>query len=289
MTDHQTSPVGEEAERALDYLLAAAQSVVNDALDVAEEGIHPCDINNEGRKADRMPMAMQSLRYAVRIARRAVDEQAARRAAPALDASGLPPLPDPHYTMPRIIPCAPVRHYYTAEQVRQAQREALYQGRVYQHKVGQKIIGRLRETITDLRAQLARHGLSSNPVDAQKGAYVAIKTGAAPTQPKAQVGSIEDYAQFHHLLDSWMGLSGEHQNDAAPQVAEAWRKFLDYIDAWAGSRAGDAVRLLREARAVLETWKDVVPAVSLCADIDKVLVAAPAPGKQAGDDQEGGA
>lgn len=32
-----------------------------------------------------------------------------------------------------------------------------------------------------------------------------------------------------------------------------------------------ALQLLREARAVLETWKDVAPAVSLCADIDKVL------------------
>ena len=32
-----------------------------------------------------------------------------------------------------------------------------------------------------------------------------------------------------------------------------------------------ALQLLHEARAVLETWKDVAPAVSLCADIDRVL------------------
>jgi hypothetical protein len=33
--------------------------------------------------------------------------------------------------------------------------------------------------------------------------------------------------------------------------------------------------LLREARATFEMWKDIAPAVSLCADIDKALLAAP--------------
>ena len=44
-------------------------------------------------------------------------------------------------------------------------------------------------------------------------------------------------------------------------------------DAVAADRAkvSRAMGLLREARAALETWKDVAPAVSLCADIDKVL------------------
>lgn len=37
--------------------------------------------------------------------------------------------------------------------------------------------------------------------------------------------------------------------------------------------AAKILGLLREARATLETWKDVVPAVSLCSDIDKVLAA----------------
>jgi len=32
-----------------------------------------------------------------------------------------------------------------------------------------------------------------------------------------------------------------------------------------------ALGLLKEARLALEMWKDVAPAVSLCADIDKVL------------------
>lgn len=35
------------------------------------------------------------------------------------------------------------------------------------------------------------------------------------------------------------------------------------------------VALLREARATLEMWKDVAPAFSLCADIDRALAGVP--------------
>ena len=74
------------------------------------------------------------------------------------------------------------------------------------------------------------------------------------------------------------------------QAAIVWRgdlmRLIDELqhkrsvfDDWKKLRAAlasrpsevDAVRLLREARAALETWKDVAPAVSLCADIDRVL------------------
>ncbi|TQK10192.1 Lar family restriction alleviation protein [Herbaspirillum sp. SJZ107] len=107
---------------------------------------------------------------------------------------------------------------------------------------------------------------------------------AAPTQPKAQVGSI-DTPEFSGLLadfgHNWTN------GDEAQKASRA--AIIAHIDALAGSRAGDAVRLLRESRAVLETWKDIVPAVSLCADIDKVLVAAPDPGKQAENDQDASA
>jgi hypothetical protein len=41
----------------------------------------------------------------------------------------------------------------------------------------------------------------------------------------------------------------------------------------AANAGSQVIRLLREARATLETWKDIVPAVSLCADIDKALSA----------------
>ena len=38
--------------------------------------------------------------------------------------------------------------------------------------------------------------------------------------------------------------------------------------------APDLLRLLREARRTLEMWKDVAPAVSLCADIDAAIARA---------------
>ena len=38
--------------------------------------------------------------------------------------------------------------------------------------------------------------------------------------------------------------------------------------------APDLLRYLKEARRTLEMWKDVVPAVSLCADIDAAIAKA---------------
>ena len=38
--------------------------------------------------------------------------------------------------------------------------------------------------------------------------------------------------------------------------------------------APDLLRLLKEARRTLEMWKDVAPAVSLCADIDAAIARA---------------
>ena len=38
--------------------------------------------------------------------------------------------------------------------------------------------------------------------------------------------------------------------------------------------APDLLRLLKEARLTLEMWKDVAPAVSLCADIDAAIAKA---------------
>lgn len=51
--------------------------------------------------------------------------------------------------------------------------------------------------------------------------------------------------------------------------------FSDYSQLEANARliaqAPRMLDLLKEARRTLEMWKDVAPAVSLCADIDKVL------------------
>lgn len=54
-------------------------------------------------------------------------------------------------------------------------------------------------------------------------------------------------------------------------TAEQYRQGQRDAVAADRARVGRAIGLLREARAALETWKDVAPAVSLCADIDKVL------------------
>ena len=53
----------------------------------------------------------------------------------------------------------------------------------------------------------------------------------------------------------------------------------DGIDCWdANARliaaAPDLLRYLKEARRTLEMWKDVAPAVSLCADIDAAIARA---------------
>jgi len=111
---------------------------------------------------------------------------------------------------------------------------------------------------------------------------------AAPTQPKAQVGTIEDYAQFHVLHSAWMSARDYWQDDAAEQVAEAWRKFIDYIDAWAGSRAGDAVRLFLGAAYPVSKEIDSRGYCWSEAYLDQareLALTAPAPGKQAGNDQ----
>jgi hypothetical protein len=60
---------------------------------------------------------------------------------------------------------------------------------------------------------------------------------------------------LHHCRDAITGLG---YYGAAPPLSSE-------------QPADRVISLLREARATLEMWKDVAPAVSLCADIDKVL------------------
>lgn len=75
--------------------------------------------------------------------------------------------------------------------------------------------------------------------------------------------------------------------DPSQSMEERVREMQSYIDggAWYELRplythpeasAPGLINLLREARATLEMWKDVAPAVSLCADIDKALTRASA-------------
>ena len=50
-------------------------------------------------------------------------------------------------------------------------------------------------------------------------------------------------------------------------------ELLDRLEA-AEKERGDLLSLLKEARSTLEMWKDVAPAVSLCADIDAAIAKA---------------
>jgi hypothetical protein len=60
----------------LDLLLAAAEAVVKEGLDVAEERAHPCDVNNDEVKAQLMPLPLQALFHAVRGAKAAIPAHA---------------------------------------------------------------------------------------------------------------------------------------------------------------------------------------------------------------------
>jgi hypothetical protein len=148
---------------------------------------------------------------------------------------------------------------YTAEQVRQAQHDA---------------VANRDAEIAALRAQLACN-----------------LSGAAPTQPKAQ-GSI-DTPEFRALLadfgHNWTN------GDEAQKASRA--ALIDHIDAWAGSRAGDAApdgwRLTPEQPTNKMTaigqdlrYKSVN---SIGAIYRAMLAAAPAPGKPAGNDQDNSA
>lgn len=72
-----------------------------------------------------------------------------------------------------------------------------------------------------------------------------------------------------HLLES------DRPNRITIVIADIFgRPFdADKTEALVGA-APELFGLLTEARATLEMWKDVAPAIGLCADIDKVLAKA---------------
>lgn len=70
----------------------------------------------------------------------------------------------------------------------------------------------------------------------------------------------------------------DQPNRVAGYFAEVRRFTSDNEQVEANARliaaAPDLLYLLKEARSTLEMWKDVAPAVSLCADIDKAIAKA---------------
>jgi hypothetical protein len=161
MPDHQTSPVGEDA----DFEIACSS----------------CGLTMEESR-----------------------HLAGRRAAPALDASGLPRVKT-------------WQERYRNDEGQPDQRTCM-----------------LAE-IADLRAQQA--------ATTAKNAAVGFD-GAAPTQPKAQAGASIDTPEFRMLEADFVKESVElstkdHHADNTGLYA-ARTALIAHIDAWAGSRAGDA-------------------------------------------------
>jgi hypothetical protein len=87
--------------------------------------------------------------------------------------------------------------------------------------------------------------------------------------------SIADDAEFQELAGELWSAGSYNESMEKPLNA-----LIAYLDDSAARSTNKAASLLKEARAALETWKDVAPAVSLCADIDRFF-AAPAPGNTA--------
>lgn len=66
-------------------------------------------------------------------------------------------------------------------------------------------------------------------------------------------------------LESWLCMSRPIRKSLEELKAEADRE---------AKQCDDLLRYLKEARRTLEMWKDVAPAVSLCADIDAAIARA---------------
>ena len=69
---------------------------------------------------------------------------------------------------------------------------------------------------------------------------------------------------FEEALNCWNFKASEQEEYAAINHRAV-------ADAYLRAAAPDLLRLLKEARRTLEMWKDVAPAVSLCADIDAAI------------------
>ena len=86
--------------------------------------------------------------------------------------------------------------------------------------------------------------------------------------------------------DEWRNSTKENCDKALSNPQGLFEVRALYTAPPAESAGAKIVALLREARATLEMWKDVAPAVSLCADIDKALSRTRAADGEAGESKE---
>jgi hypothetical protein len=145
-----------------------------------------------------------------------------RRAPPALDADGLPPLPEPKATYADLDDFGNVvirkTIHYTAEQVRQAQRDAVAADRRARRPDG------MSTALAEVTDRLAREAAENLSLKMELRALEA-KLARQDQQP-AQRASI-DTAEFRKLLADAQGwLDGE------PVMDEFAHALIAHIDAW---------------------------------------------------------
>ena len=95
---------------------------------------------------------------------------------------------------------------------------------------------------------------------------ISNESGAVVYRERLPCNSSKD-KNFEEALNCWNFKASEQEEYAAINhraVADAYLK----------AAAPDLLRYLKEARRTLEMWKDVAPAVSLCADIDAAIARA---------------
>lgn len=219
-----------------------------------------------------------------------------------IDASGLPPLPAPTQFVVRGL----TRYVYTAEQVRQGQRDAVAADR----SKFPRHMRRCFDEIADLRAQLAtlpQGGAELVPKSSETrmdtGFHPGAESAAAPTQPKAQAGASIDTPEFQEKLNDLLCEERANKAEQASEVDRARAEFIAHIDAWAGSRAGDAVPIAWARKWHVDgevpakeknasgrwAWPQKFKVYAVTPNKifkdDVPLVAATAPGKQAGKEE----
>ena len=95
---------------------------------------------------------------------------------------------------------------------------------------------------------------------------ISNESGAVVYRQSLPCHSSKD-KNFEEALNCWNFKASEQEEYAAINHRAV-------ADAYLRAAAPDLLRLLIEARRTLEMWKDVAPAVSLCADIDAAIARA---------------
>jgi hypothetical protein len=167
--------------------------------------------------------------------------------------------------------------FYTADQVRQYAHDAVAADR----RARASIDGQLTKAPSPVKQ--AAQGVKTWQERMSDATFDRVRNRECTASEKAMLAEITDLrAQLAHQSDAVESVIACARRVHAKFGADSdWSEWRDLGDALAElvaapplsseQQATRVIDLLREARATLEMWKDVAPAVSLCADIDRVL------------------